>query len=258
MRICLPFAAASLALLLLGALTSRAAVYYGNQVVSPGFNGIVGNGSLTFTDNGSTISGTFTRGGSATDIFAYSLVIFVDSVSGQGFTSTAALTDKSTFAKRSISGENPTGTQKSTLVFANGFAADYAIVLNAYRPISALYKLNSDSSMYIARNLPDYSANPGARDFSFNIDWSDIGVAGNGGSFKFESTYITTDGSLSLESFETLNGAVGYSTDTFDNYHVYPSPVPEPTRIALAIFGGIAGLVSLGTAFKKQSESLRG
>jgi hypothetical protein len=252
-------AVAGFALLSLGALTSPAAVYNGNQVVSPpDFNGIVGNGKLTFTDNGSTISGTFTRGGSASDIFAYSLVIFIDSVSGQGFTSTAALTDKSTYAKRSISGVNPAGTSKSTVVFANGFAADYAIVLNAYRPISALYQLNSDSSMYIARNLPDYSANPGARDFSFNIDWSDIGITGAGGSFKFESTYITTDGSRSLESFETINGTVGYGTDTFDNYHVYPSPVPEPTHIALGIFGGVAGLVSLGAAFKKQSGSLPG
>ena len=253
MRMCLHFAAAGSLMLLLGAMTLPAAVYNGNQVVSPGFDGIVGNGSVTFTDNGTTIAGKFTRGGADTDVFNWSLVIFIDSVSGQGFGSNASISDKSSYAQRSISGVNYAGTQKSTVVFASGFAADYALVLNAYRPISALYKINNDSSLLLVRTLPDYSANPSARDYSFNMDWSEIGVTGSGGSFKFESTYITTDGSRSLESFETINGTVGYGTDTFDNYHVYPSPVPEPTHIALGVFGGVAGLVSLGAAFKKQS-----
>src|SRR5437667_8789575 len=104
---------------------SRAALYTGNGNTS--FQGAVGLGSLALTDNGTTVSGTFTRG---TGSFLDSLVIYIDSKSG-GFSSTSGFTDASSRQAKDISGYDGAGT-RATATFAGGFSAEYAIVLDQH------------------------------------------------------------------------------------------------------------------------------
>ena len=83
MKSCLAFGASIFAL----CLSVRAATYSGNG--KNGFGGPIGQGSLTLTDDGTTISGTLTRGGGN---FNDALVLYVDSVPG-GFSDTSGFND---------------------------------------------------------------------------------------------------------------------------------------------------------------------
>src|SRR5438552_3494886 len=107
----------------------RAAVYNGNGISAPGDGGLggaVGTGSLSLTDNGTTVSGTFTKGsGSFSDV----LVIFIDSKTC-GFSSTSGFTDAGSSLRKAISGWD--GSSRAIAEFANGFSADYAIALKPF------------------------------------------------------------------------------------------------------------------------------
>src|SRR5260370_36305033 len=95
---------------------SLAAVYNGNGNTS--FGGTVGDGSLTLTDDGTTVSGTFTRG--TGHDFTDNLVIFIDS-KANGFSTTAEFTDFATRQTRAISGRDDGGNSQGTTDFAEGF-----------------------------------------------------------------------------------------------------------------------------------------
>lgn len=237
----------------------KAAVYYGNQVVTEdpsfAFNGVVGTGSLNLSDNGSTISGVFNRGGGSGEQFGYSLVLFIDSVAG-GVADTTQITDNAR-VRTSVSGRSASGYYKSSVIFASGFKADYALVLNANQDNSTLFRINSDSSLTSLKGINLSTIWPYSPTFGFSLNWSDISGGGpNVTSFKFQSTYLDPDGYRSLESFEPMSGSIGYNTTTFLSYNSYPTqPVPEPTNLALAGFGGLTGIVGIvGWARKRLKE----
>jgi len=217
--------------------SSLAAIYNGNGDTS--FFGAVGQGHLSLTDNGTTVSGTFTKGsGDFLDV----LVLFIDSKSG-GFSTTSGFTDSASRLTRAVSGIDGTGN-RATADFATGFSADYAIAL---RPRSAgdpeqLFQLvnNGTHNRVGSVNLSPVGTGSSTT-YTFSFNWSDIGVTpGSGASFRFESTYIGDTGSRSLESFESLTGDPGWNFVAFNNYDTYITAVPEMTNPALAIFGGIA------------------
>jgi len=232
------FFAVGLALFVSLGGSSVAAIYNGNGGTS--FSGVVGKGSLTLTDNGTTVSGTFAKG--TTGDFLDVLVLFIDSKSG-GFSTTSGFTDSDTKLTRAVSGIDGTGN-RALANFATGFSADYAIAL---RPRSAadpdqLFQLvnNGSHNRVGSVNLSPVGTGSSTT-YTFSFNWSDIGVTpGSGASFKFESTYIGDTGSRSLESFESLTGDVGWNSVTFNNFDTYVTAVPEMTNPALAIFGGIA------------------
>ena len=215
---------------------SLGALYSGNGDTSRG--GAVGTGSLNLTDNGTTISATFNKGsGSFGDI----LVLFIDSTAG-GFTDTTPFGDTSTALTRAISGLlDP--EHRSTAIFANGFAADYAIALGVNEGI-AIYQLASggSGSLVQLRTLPHNNwDSPNQASYGFSFTWADLGLSGGSG-FNFQSTYITSNGARYLESFESLSGTKDWGgTVTFANYNTYGNvaPIPEPANAALALFGGI-------------------
>jgi len=241
--------------LFVSAGSSLGAIYNGNGDSS--FSGTVGHGSLVLTDNGTTVSGTFTRG---TSDFLDVLVLFIDSKSG-GFSTTSGFTDSGSRLTRAISGISA-NNDRAIADFATGFSADYAIAL---RPRSAadpdqLFQLvnNGTHNRVGSVNLnPVNTASSSTYTFSFN--WSDIGVTpGAGASFKFESTYIGDTGFRSLESFESLTGDTGWGYVMFNNFDTYVTAVPEMTNPALAIFGGIAlGTGALRAARRFFSKNCR-
>jgi len=102
-------------------LSLQAATYSGNG--NSGFGGPIGLGSLTFTDNGTTISGTINKGPNGLNDV---LVLYIDSLFG-GFSSTSGFADGADGLRRAISGFDG-GPNRSLLAF-NGMTPDYAIAL---------------------------------------------------------------------------------------------------------------------------------
>src|SRR3989449_2884552 len=107
--------------------STSAATYSGNG--NSGFGGPIGLGSLTLTDNGTTVSGTVNKGPNG---FNDVLVIYLDSVAG-GFTDTSGFADSGPGdgLRKAISGFDG-GGNRSLMTFAGGFSPDYAIALGPY------------------------------------------------------------------------------------------------------------------------------
>src|SRR5438128_9043627 len=95
-------------------LSSLAATYSGNG--NSGFGGPIGLGSLTLTDNGTTVSGTINKGPNG---FNDALVLYVDSTPG-GFADTSGFADGADGLRKAISGFDG-GANRSSLTFSSGF-----------------------------------------------------------------------------------------------------------------------------------------
>src|SRR5436853_1675382 len=102
--------------------SALAATYSGNG--NTGFGGPIGLGSLTLTDNGTTVSGTVNKGPNG---FNDVLVIYIDSQAG-GFSDTSGFADSADGLRRAISGFDG-GSNRSVLTFGAGFTPDYALAL---------------------------------------------------------------------------------------------------------------------------------
>src|SRR6266436_5165575 len=108
------------ALLISLGLSASAATYSGNG--NSGFGGPIGLGSLTLTDDGTTVSGTVNKGPNG---FNDVLVLYIDSVGG-GFSDTSSLSDNADGLRKAISGFD--GANRSLMTFS-GMLPDYAIAL---------------------------------------------------------------------------------------------------------------------------------
>jgi hypothetical protein len=254
------FALVSGLVLVLDLSISQAALYppyYGNAYDSenPGFGGVVAGGWLDVSANSTRVSITFHKGNGS---FQDNLVFFIDSVAG-GVGSTRGFTDCSDALRTSVSGyyinwQNV--ARRSTANFASGFQADYAIALGVNGPnAGTLYQIigNENASTLVEPKPVGLNPNsdPGSATYTLNFNWADIGLMpGSGNGFRFESTYITSTGSRSLESFEkfTPESRNGYNSVTFQNYDVYGvAPIPETANAALAIFAGLVITSGLAT-----------
>ena len=235
---------------------AEGALYNGNGSTS--FGGAVGTGSLTLSDNGTTVSGTFTRGTGGGGSFTDFLVIYIDSKSG-GFSTTSGFTDYGSLLRKAVSGADGVNT-RALADFASGFSADYAIALRPFKASDpgSLFQLVNNGTYTLVSSVnisPAGTSTSSAYTFSFSL--SDIGVTGGqGASIKFESTYIgignNNDAVIrSLESFESL----AYDPDNpdrviFSTLDTYITAVPETTQSALAVFGGIV----IGSGFLRQAR----
>src|SRR5437762_12905362 len=103
------------------AITAQSATYSGNG--NSGFGGPIGLGSLTLTDNGTTVSGTVNKGPNG---FNDVLVLYINSTAG-GFSDTSGFADNADGLRKAISGFD--GANRSTLTMSGGFLPDYAIAL---------------------------------------------------------------------------------------------------------------------------------
>ena len=148
--------------------------FAGNQNTS--FGGAVGTGSLqVVNDSLGAINFTYTRG---TSNFDNAIVIYIDSQSG-GATSTSGFNDTADGLRRAISGLD--GTNRSTLNFAAGFGADYAIALN--NSFAGLWSLSNPASFpfQVSAGLLPNSASQTETSYSFGITAADIGLTANSG-----------------------------------------------------------------------------
>ena len=215
---------------------TRATTYPGNGNSS--FGGPLGLGSLTFTDNGTTVFGTFTRGpGFHND----TLVIYIDSIAG-GLGNTSGMDDAGDDLRRALSGWN--GTQRSTVNFASGFNADFGLAIhNNSFTFGGLWQTlagTGNNGLPFVDSVNLSGGGNGAATYTFDFNWSEIGL-GSPSSFRFVASYVANSAYRSNEAIGASDagaGDVAFGTLTFSGSELYT--VPEPSGMALAGLGLLA------------------
>jgi hypothetical protein len=240
----------SVGLLALGFYASAQTTYTGNG--NTGFGGPVGLGSLTLSDNGTTITGTFTPGTSG--FGGNGLVLYIDSGPG-GFASTAGFTDTSDGNRSEISGLNGGNpADQSVLTFQSGFAPNYAIALSpgGAENFGGIWTLVNGGTFPFDGSANLTPTSSGASSYTFSIPVTDIGLTPDSGqSFTLFGTYISDTGFRSTEAIAGNDtGTQGWNpfTQTGDATYTIES-VPEPSAAALA---GLSGLAALFAWKRKQ------
>jgi hypothetical protein len=179
-------------------------------------------------------------------------VLYISTAAG-GFSSTSGLNDNGDQLRSAISEYGGVG-QQSTLNFASGFTAGYAIAIQPGSGINfgGLWQLTSgggaNSLPFVSSvNLsPTGSDAQGTYNFSFNL--SQIGLTANSGqSFGLYGIEVSQSGYSSGEIMGgTATGANGWgNVQSQATFSTYVTTVPEPTSIALCGFGAAALLVAV-------------
>jgi hypothetical protein len=216
-----------------------ASTYFGNGNTS--FNGAIGNGSLTLTDNGTTISGSLTT---AAGLSGNAFVLYIQTAGG-GFSTTSGFNDNGDQLRTAISQYNGVGNQ-SILNFSSGFAPNYALALQPGSGINfgGLWQLANGG----ANSLPfDTSVNlsptgsDAAGTYNFSFSLASIGLTA-GQSFELFGMQVSTTGYSSAETIGgNVTGTLGYGgTQTETSFSTYVT-VPEPSTMVL----GAAGMATL-------------
>jgi len=209
-------------------------IYNGNG--NSGFGGAIGGGSLSLTDDGVTLSGTFTKGSGG---FDNSLVIYVDSAAG-GFADTSTLGDAHDGLRRSISGFDG-GSNRSTLTFGGTFRPDYAIALGPNNSqFGGAWQLvaGGDNSLNYVDSVNLTPTGTGTSStYDFSIALSKLGIA-PGQTVQLLGTYISDSGYRSDEAIAgNTSGSQGWTafTGTSATY----TATPEPASLGLLGLGAV-------------------
>jgi hypothetical protein len=223
-------------------VSAGAATYSGNG--NSGFGGPIGLGSLTLTDNGTTVSGVVNKGPNG---FNDVLVLYIDSTAG-GFGDTSGFADGADGLRRSISGFDG-GANRSILTMPGGFFADYAIALGpASDNFGGLWQLangGANSLNFVSSVNLNPTGNNNSPTYTFSFNVSQIGlIPGSGQTFSLLGTYTANSGFRSDEAMagndvgtQGWNPFLGTASVTY-------TIVPEPSTLSLLALGFVgAGLL---------------
>ena len=169
--------------------------YIGNG--NTGFGDVLGSSSLQFSDNGTTITGVFTKG--AGD-FNDAMVIYIDTGDPGRNVIDNSVNDQDDPLRRAISSAGP---DASDITFPTGFVASYAIAIDVnfggLWSIPANGNLGDDDLDFVT-SVGNPSSNT-ASSFTFSFDYSQIGLT-DGEPFSFVITYLNAgNGFLSNEGY---------------------------------------------------------
>jgi hypothetical protein len=223
--------------------SASAATYSGNG--NSGFGGPIGLGSLTLTDNGTTVFGQVNKGPNG---FNDVLVLYIDSVPG-GFSDTSGFADGADGLRKAISGFDG-GGNRSLLTFASGFSPDYAIALgpssDGFGGLWGLANGGANSLNFITSVNLNPTGNNSSPTYTFSFNVAQIGLVPNTGStFELFGTYLSDSGFRSDEA--TVGNDVGsqgwspFLQTAFGSYTI----VPEPSSLALFGLAGASALTFL-------------
>jgi len=222
-------------------LSAQAATYSGNG--NSGFGGPIGLGSMTLTDNGTTVFGQVNKGPNG---FNDVLVLYIDSLGG-GFSDTSGFADGADGLRKAMSGFDG-GANRSLLTFS-GMAPDYAIAMGPSSDnFGGLWQLangGANSLNFVNSVNLNPTGNSSSPTYTFAFNVSDIGLAPNSGqTFLMLGTYTSNSGFRSDEAVAGNDvGAQGWNPflqTALTSYTIVR--VPEPASLAIL---GLAGLVSL-------------
>src|SRR5712671_4330510 len=232
-------------------VSALAATYSGNG--NSGFGGPIGLGSLTLTDNGTTVSGTVNKGPNG---FNNVLVLYINSTPG-GFADTSGFADGADGLRKAISGFDG-AANRSLMTFAGGFSPDYAIALGpASDSFGGLWQLanggaNSLNFINSVNLNPTGNNNASAYTFSFNV--SQVGLTpGTGATFTLFGTYVSNSGYRSDEAVAgNDSGTQGWNPFLQTAFGSYTT-VPEPSTVSLLVLSAL-----LGWAYFRRKRSWTG
>jgi hypothetical protein len=223
--------------------TASAATFNGNGAT--GFGGPVGTGSLEINDSLTDMSFTLNRGtGTHNDV----LVVYLDT-QPDGFANTSLFTDSADGGRTAVSGA--TATSRTTVNFAGGFGADYALSIeNGFIGVFGLAENGSHTFLFGegqsgGNSAPSYTLN------LTSAQMNQIGItAGSGETFSFVGTLISPTAYRSDESIgaSTAIGADGGPNPGSNNPLTFTesltfTTVPEPGTITLGVLGAVAAVI---------------
>jgi hypothetical protein len=221
--------------LFLGTSQARATNFSGNG--STGFGGAVGGGTLVLTDDGTTISGTLNLGGGKTDLGGNALVIYIDTGAGGGFADTSGFNDQSHANQITVSGVK-TGSGRSVMTFASGFAPQYAVSLIPGN-FGGLYQLaNGTNNSMPYKGSVNLSA---SAPYTFSFPAASLGlIPGSKATIKIFGTEISTTGYRSSEAIAGNDtGSLGQGwfpfTQTASAAYTFDAGAPVLTPVTFQV-----------------------
>lgn len=235
----------TLAVALLGTVTFSSAAVLFNGSGTSGFGGTIGGSSMSWSDDGSTISVTFTKGAGN---FNDSFVLYLDSGASGRTTIGTEVNDRADGLRSAISFmEAATG---KNLNFSSGFEATHAIAISTafggLWSIPATGSVGNNGLGFIDDVNSTLVANTDST-FTFSFGVAAIGITPNSGAtINFVGTYLNPfggAGNLGYASNEGYGGGfpgtnIEQNDFTFTSFHSY-TVVPEPAAAMLGLIGSV-------------------
>ena len=224
-------------LLLAGVIVSaEAQTFNGNGAT--GFGGVLGGSTVNVTESGGVFTFNLQTGA---PFSGNNIVFYFDTIAG-GFSDTSAFSDNADGGRTAISGFQDPG--RTLAIFANGFAADFAVSLEP--GFGGLFELQAggDNSHRFVSNA---NLSGSGSSFSFTVNAIDIGIV-PGQTFNMVATLISATGYRSNETIGASTTVPGTSGDAPNagfngttTFNEAVTVIPEPTTVSLlaasAVFG---------------------
>ncbi|MBE2202317.1 MAG: hypothetical protein IAE79_27145 [Anaerolinea sp.] len=170
--------------------------------INSGFGNVIGSGSQLHIDSDATGAlhiGLIKGPGDFND----AMVIYIDADYGfTGFATTSGFTDADDPCRRAISGYD--GSNRSTLNFAPGFQANYAICLDT--GFAGLWELTNGGAHPFVVALNRTTVAPGHYEMNLTLD--DLGLA-PGDSFRYVATYLNPSNAFRSDEFHGVSSLGG-------------------------------------------------
>lgn len=240
-----PRKSVTLAIALLGSVTLAPAAVVFNGSGTTGFGGPVGGSNMSWSDDGTTVSVTFTKG---TGNFNDSFVLYLDS-GATGRTSIGTeVNDRADQLRSAISFMEAT-TGKS-LNFSSGFEATHAIAIStAFGGLWSIPTTGSvgDNGLNFVSSVNSTLSSVTDSSFTFTFNVTSLGITPNSGAtINFVATYLNPfggSGNLGYASNEGYGGGfpganIEQNDFTFTSFNSY-TIVPEPAAAMLGLIGTV-------------------